>query len=101
MNRFELLLAVAAGGFGLGVLFFGGLWLTVRKSLFSRRPWLWFLLSMVLRTALTLAGFLLMTGGHLDRLLACLAGFAAAKLLMIRHCRPADGASRKEGKPCI
>ena len=101
MNSVGLLLLVAAGGFGLGVLFFGGLWLTVRKSLFSRRPWLWFLLSMVLRTAITLAGFLLFTGGAFDRLLSCLTGFVAAKLLMIRFCGHGDLAARKEGKACI
>ncbi len=46
-------------GVALGVFFFGGLWLTVRKGVSSRRPALWFLGSMLVRIGATLAGFYL------------------------------------------
>ena len=41
----------------LGAIFFGGLWWTVRKGVASRRPALWFLGSLLLRTSIALAGF--------------------------------------------
>jgi F1F0 ATPase subunit 2 len=96
MESLPYLLA-AAGGFLLGMLFFGGLWLTVRKSLGSKRPWLWFLVSMVSRTGVTMAGFAWISGGSAVRLLCCVAGFALAKLVVLLITRqPA-----KEGEPCI
>ena len=72
-----------AGGFFLGVLFFGGLWLTVVKSLVSKRPWVWFLTSMVLRTSIALSGFYLLAGTSLKRLLLCSGGFMAARILVV------------------
>lgn len=76
-----------AGGM-LGTFFFGGLWLTVRKGLKSRNPALWFLLSILIRTTITLSGFyLIMEGGHWERLLIGLAGFIAAKIIVSRITR--------------
>jgi F1F0 ATPase subunit 2 len=72
-----------AGGFFLGVLFFGGLWLTVVKSLVSKRPWVWFLISMVVRTSITLSGFYLLAGTSFKRLLLCSGGFIAARILVV------------------
>lgn len=94
-----LALAVLSGG-GLGAVFFGGLWWTVRKAVAARRPALWFAGSLLLRTGLVLAGFLVVSGGRWDRLLACLAGFVAARLVVThltrgradRRAGPAGGA---------
>jgi F1F0 ATPase subunit 2 len=88
------LTAAAAGGFCLGVLYFAGLWLTVKKGVLSRRPWLWVLSSMVIRTIATLAGFVLLSDGNLPRLLFCTVGFAAAKTLIV-------WLSRDTGRSCI
>ena len=96
MESLPYLLA-AAGGFLLGMLFFGGLWLTVRKSLDAKRPWLWFLASMVSRTGVTVAGFAWISGGSALRLLCCAAGFALAKLAALRLARQPV----KEGESCI
>jgi F1F0 ATPase subunit 2 len=71
----------------LGALFFGGLWWTVLKGLTSPRPALWFLGSMLLRTGITLSGFYLVSGGDWQRLLACLAGFVIARLVVTRLTR--------------
>ena len=46
-----LVLACAAGG-GLGAVFFGGLWWTVRKGVSSKQPALWFFASLLVRMAL-------------------------------------------------
>jgi len=62
-------------GLGLGVLFYGGLYLTVTRGLSSQHPALWFFTSFVLRTAVVLTGFYFINDGHWPRLVSCLAGF--------------------------
>jgi F1F0 ATPase subunit 2 len=77
-------------GVSLGAIFFGGLWWTVRKSLSSRQPALWLLCSLLLRTGLVLAGFYFVARGRWERLLACLLGFVAARLIATRLTRAAE-----------
>jgi F1F0 ATPase subunit 2 len=79
----SLVLALVAGVL-LGAVFFGGLWLTVRKGISSKRPVLWFFGSLLLRMSVTLAGFYFVSGGHWERLLVCLIGFVMARLI-IKH----------------
>ncbi|MBE0584334.1 MAG: ATP synthase subunit I [Desulfofustis sp.] len=74
-------LAVVAG-MVFGIMFFAGLWWTVRKAVCSERPALWLLGSQFLRTSLALTGFYLVAGGHWQRLLACLLGFAIARFMV-------------------
>ena len=87
MNE-ALILALAwlAGG-GLGAIFFGGLWWTVRKGISSPRPQLWFLGSLLLRTSIVLAGFYFVGRGQWQRLLLCLIGFVMGRLIVIRLTR--------------
>jgi F1F0 ATPase subunit 2 len=73
-----MVLAWAAGG-ALGVIFFAGLWLTVRKGVLSKHPALWFCVSLLLRMSIVLTGFYLVSGGHWNRLLPCLLGFVMAR----------------------
>lgn len=88
------------GGGGLGAFFFGGLWWTVRRALSSRRPALWFLGSLSLRMSVALVGFWVASGGHWERLLACVLGFLAARLVVTQRTqapedlrpRPSQGA---------
>jgi F1F0 ATPase subunit 2 len=80
---FELLLAGAAGGV-LGLLFYGGLWWTVRRAFDSPRPALWVGGSLLLRMACAVAGFVIVSAGDWQRLLACLLGFWAARWLILR-----------------
>jgi F1F0 ATPase subunit 2 len=88
----ETVILVLAGGAGvlLGAFFFGGLWWTVRRGLSSKRPAFWFLGSLLLRTSIILAGFYVVSGGHWDRLLACLLGFVIARLIVKRLTRAAE-----------
>ena len=72
-------IALAAGA-GLGAIFFGGLWWTVRRGLASDRPALWFLGSLLVRMSLVLTGFYFVTEGRWDRLLLSLLGFFLARL---------------------
>jgi F1F0 ATPase subunit 2 len=78
-DTFTMTLACLAG-LMLGCFFFGGLWWTIRRGLSSPHPALWFSGSLVVRMAVTLAGFFFVSGGSGMRLLACLAGFMAGRL---------------------
>ncbi|MEO8156061.1 MAG: ATP synthase subunit I [Rhizobacter sp.] len=80
---FSLTLAGIAGGL-LGLLFFGGLWWTLRRALDSPRPALWVGGSLLLRMAGVGAGFVIVGAGDWRRVLACLLGFWAARWLVIR-----------------
>jgi F1F0 ATPase subunit 2 len=80
MTMREAMVLAGMAGVGLGAIFFGGLWWTVRKGLSANQPALWFFASWLLRTGIALAGFYLVGGGHLSRLLACLVGFALSRL---------------------
>lgn len=83
----SLMLALLAG-LALGLLYFGGLWLTVRRLARTRRPAPLFALSLLLRMALTLAGFYLVMDGSWQRMLACLAGFIAVRQLLVSRLKP-------------
>jgi F1F0 ATPase subunit 2 len=82
----EILTFVVApvAGIILGAVFFGGLWWTVRRGVSSQRPALWFLISLLLRMGIALGGFYFVSGGHWERLLLCLLGFATARLAVTR-----------------
>ena len=69
-----------AAGFVLGLLFYGGLWWTVRQVTAQRRPALSVLGSALLRMAAVLGGFHWVAGGEWSRLLLCLSGFLLARL---------------------
>jgi F1F0 ATPase subunit 2 len=84
MNEMLTLALSLAAGVLLGGIFFGGLWWTVRKGVSSRRPVLWFLGSLLLRTAIVLAGFFVVADGHWDRMVACLIGFVCARFIVTR-----------------
>jgi F1F0 ATPase subunit 2 len=89
MNEFFSLAAASVAGLLLGVMFFGGLWWTVRAGVTSRRPALWFLGSLVLRMSITLAGFHLVGGEHWQALVACLLGFITARSIVNGLTQPA------------
>jgi len=76
-------LALGASGVGgaiLGAIFFGGLWWTVHRAVSSAQPALWFMVSLLVRTSMVLAGMYVIAGGQWQRLIACLIGFAAARV---------------------
>lgn len=87
MNETVPLVFAGMAGVFLGVMFFGGLWWTVRKGVTSTRPAALFLASMLLRMGLALAGFYFVTNGQWQRLLACLVGFIMARLMVTRLTR--------------
>lgn len=88
------LLAALFAGAGLGLLFFGGLWWTVRRLPGSDRPGLLLGGSFLLRTALVVGGFWLVMGASWQRAAACLLGFLLARTLLVR---PAAAAASTRG----
>lgn len=82
-----LLLALVAG-LGLGLIYFGGLWLTVQQLGSTRSPTLLFAVSFVVRTALIVGGMYLVMDNSWQRMLACLAGFIIVRQVMLSRLRP-------------
>lgn len=96
MNEFLIWLSAFMAGLVLGAIFFGGLWWTVRKSVASKRPWLWLSGSLALRMGIALAGFYWVGRGQGERLLVCLLGFIMARLIVTWLTRtPADNRTRQ------
>jgi F1F0 ATPase subunit 2 len=96
MNEMVLLLLALPAGMVLGVLFFGGLWWTVRKGVSSESPASWFFASLLLRMGIALAGFYLVGNGDWERLMLCLVGFVLARLAVTRLTRRAGD---QQGRP--
>lgn len=90
-------LSVAAGA-GLGLLYFGGLWLTIRRLAGSRRPALLFGSSLAVRLSLTVVGFYFVMDGSWERALACLGGFLIARQVLISRLRPDHAPAAAAGK---
>lgn len=78
-----VLLSLTAGLL-LGVFFFGGLWLTVRKAIQMQTPQLWFFASFLVRMAVALLGFYSISQtGQWQSLASALLGFIIVRLLFI------------------
>lgn len=92
-EELRLILAFSAGLL-LGAVFFGGLWWTVHKCLTTPHPAQWLLGSALIRMSITLAGFYFVSDGQWTRLLACLAGFIIARLIVTQLSRPTVAESR-------
>lgn len=95
-----MLIAVPlVAGFGLGLLYFGGLWYTLLRLPSTKRPAWLTAGSFLLRTTLAAAAFLWFMDPGLLPPLIMLGGFVAARYLLTRllgpRARPAPG-----GPPC-
>ena len=93
-----LLLAFAAG-LGLGLFYFGGLWWTVNRVATAGQPGLLMLGSMLLRSAVVLAGFWLVMDGQFDRLIACVVGFFVMRMVLVRRLRPQSAERLRKSPP--
>lgn len=89
MHEAPGLILAGVVGLALGAMFFGGLWWSLRKALASPRPALWFVFSPLLRMGMALAGFYFVSAGDWRRIVACLVGFAVARIAITRLTRPA------------
>ena len=78
MNISQVILRLLAG-FGLGVFFYGGLWLTVRQLPVSRHPALLSLGSFWIRSAAVAAGFVFLMNRRWDFGLWLLVAFSIGR----------------------
>lgn len=86
-----LLIQAWATGVALGVMYFGGLWLTVRGLMGGKSPARWVLGSFLARNGVAVVGFYMVAGDNWRRLLSSLVGFIVARYLLIRMTRiPVD-----------
>jgi len=81
---FSLSLALFAG-IGLGLFYFGSLWLTVQRLPDSRSPALLMFGSFLVRMSLTLFGLFLVMHGSWKRLTICVAGLLLSRMLIVRR----------------
>jgi len=80
-------------GFVFGLVYFGGLWVTLGQAQRSPRPYAILGLSFVLRTGLIIAGFYLLLVQNIVALIAGVAGFTIVRVIMTaRQVRLAQNA---------
>ncbi len=88
-NVLYLLMAFFVG-MGTGIVYFGGLWWTVRQLPFARQPALLTLVSFLVRTGISLTAFYLASGGRWERILISLLGFMIMRGFLVRRVRLAS-----------
>jgi F1F0 ATPase subunit 2 len=92
-NEIINLLPAMFAGIALGIIFFGGLWFTIRKGLDSKRPALIFVGSLILRMGIVLMGFYYVGADSWKKMLACLVGFLIARIVIV-HITKKDGQTK-------
>jgi F1F0 ATPase subunit 2 len=90
MNNVLYMLLSCAAGLGLGLIFFWGLWFTIKKMVSAKKPALLFLGSLIVRVSITLVGFYYVALGNWQRLLICLLGFIVARFIIMHLTRSID-----------
>lgn len=86
-DTFSLILSGIAG-MAIGLLYFGGLWLTIRQLPQSRHPVLLMMSSLIVRTAITVGAFYYVMNQHWERAIACLIGFIAIRMILASRLHP-------------
>lgn len=86
-------------GMAIGLFYFGGLWWTVRRLPQVRRPALWTLSSYLVRMTASVGAIYLVSEGRWERILILLAGFLAARFLMVRRLGAVPAAPSKGAVP--
>jgi F1F0 ATPase subunit 2 len=87
MNEALILIGDLLAGVLPGTFFFGGLWWTIRSNSPSEWSGLLFAASLLLRMAVAVTGFYLVSHGDWRKLVACLAGFLLARIAVTRLIR--------------
>lgn len=83
MNEIIKLLLAFMAGIVLGIVFFGGLWLTVKNGLQSKWSTLIFAGSFLVRMAIILVSFYFMVRSGWKITVAGLAGFLLARVIVV------------------
>jgi F1F0 ATPase subunit 2 len=78
-------------GVGIGALYFGTLWLVVRRLNRLARPAVWLGVTGILRLLVALGLFALLVDGQWARLVAALVGFLAVRVVLTRSVGLTEG----------
>jgi F1F0 ATPase subunit 2 len=96
MNIVLNMILVFVTGIALGMLFFGGLWLTVKKTVTARKPAILILSSFIVRVAIVLLGFYFICAEDWQKILVAFSGFIIARFLMVYFTKIKDAKIGKE-----
>ncbi len=89
MNEFFIIVLSLATGLGLGIFYFGGLWLTLKQLPYTKQPVLLTLVSFFGRNAACLFAFyLIIRVVNLEGVILTLAGFISMKIAFVRILSP-------------
>ena len=81
-------LSAFIAGLALGLFYFAGLWVTLKRLPHKHSPARFILTSFLARAAVVTAGFYLIMDGQWQRLVICLLGFMITRSLMLRILGP-------------
>jgi F1F0 ATPase subunit 2 len=87
MSETSILIMALLAGVMLGMIFYGGLWWTVRRGVSSKFSNVWLLGSFPFRAIIAVGGFYLVSRGDWRSLLVCLLGFLIARICVTRLLR--------------
>ncbi len=87
LNAGILNTAVFLWGVVLGVFYFGGLWLTVRRLSIVNHQALWMISSFFIRNLLVVVGFYPVVVQGWQQTLICLAGFIVIRFIMTQRIK--------------
>ncbi len=90
MNEISNIVLPFIVGWLLGVVFFAGLWLTVKKLISSKMPALLMIGSLFFRISIVMAGFYFVGLGNWKKLVVCLIGFVVARFAVIHYTKSVD-----------
>ncbi|CAN5541115.1 ATP synthase subunit I [soil metagenome] len=90
MNEISNMVLPFIVGWLLAILFFGGLWFTVKKLTASKMPALLVLGSFIVRVGIVLIGFYFIGSGDWKKLIVCLIGFIVARFAVIHYTKSMD-----------
>ncbi len=95
MSEIISLLPAFFAGIILGVIFFGGLWLTVSHGLRAKKSIVIFVGSFMVRMVIILLGFYYVGANDWRKMLVCLSGFLIARFLITRITTDSNPSNKK------
>jgi len=87
MSEISNLMMALLAGVLLGMIFYGGLWWTIRRSVPAKTLNVWLIGSFPFRAIIAVGGFYLVSRGDWRSLLVCLLGFLIARVCVTRLLR--------------
>ena len=82
MNEILMIVLALITGVVLGIIFFYGLWLTVKKAVTAKIPALWILGSFLIRTSVILLGIYYVGNIDIKNYIICGVGFVIGRYMM-------------------